>query len=95
MNLHSLHQQLVQLLPRTSDRVLHHYFEQTTASVKSDGSIVTEADLAMDTAYGGNDILVAGWRNYKGTWEECQASCQVLLTLILYVNLQNLFYVIV
>ncbi len=31
----------------------------------------------MDTAYGGYDILKAGWYNLQNSWEECQASCQV------------------
>ncbi len=35
------------LIPRISDRVLGEFFNRTQASLKQDGSIVTEADLAM------------------------------------------------
>ncbi len=36
-----------------------------------------DCDLDNDTAYGGSDILVAGFHNLKDSWEECQESCQV------------------
>merc|ERR1711997_108536 len=29
-------------------------------------------------AYGGEDILTAGWHNIKNSAEECQASCQAI-----------------
>ena len=42
--------QLERLIPDISDKILNHYFNQTTAEIKTDGSIVTEADLAMQQA---------------------------------------------
>ncbi len=39
--------QLEQLIPTISDNILNHFFNLTTAEIKEDGSIVTEADLAM------------------------------------------------
>lgn len=41
---------LEQLIRTTSDSVLKHFFQHTTAQFKSDGSIVTEADLAMQSS---------------------------------------------
>ncbi|MBL6999797.1 MAG: inositol monophosphatase family protein [Gammaproteobacteria bacterium] len=38
---------LEHLIPEISDKILSHYFQNTTAQRKADGSIVTEADLAM------------------------------------------------
>ncbi len=35
------------VLRESADRILNHYFEHTTAEIKTDGSIVTEADTAM------------------------------------------------
>ncbi len=43
----SLLQQLEDRIPAISDEILGHYFNHTCASVKTDGSIVTEADTAM------------------------------------------------
>jgi myo-inositol-1(or 4)-monophosphatase len=40
-------EQLETIVKNTSDQVLDHYFMQTTAELKMDGSIVTEADLTM------------------------------------------------
>jgi len=41
---------LEQMIPQISDDILTHYFQNTTAQHKSDGSIVTEADFAMQQA---------------------------------------------
>lgn len=41
---------LEQIIRTTSDSVLGDYFQHTTAQFKSDGSIVTEADLAMQSS---------------------------------------------
>ena len=38
---------LERLVPQVADNVLEKYFSRTTAEFKSDGSIVTEADIAM------------------------------------------------
>ena len=38
---------LEHLIPAISDKILSRYFQNTTAQRKADGSIVTEADLAM------------------------------------------------
>ncbi len=46
----TLLRQLEQLVPAISDKILSELFNQTTAEKKSDGSIVTEADLAMQNA---------------------------------------------
>lgn len=46
----TLLKQLEQLVATTADRILNRYFLQTTAQFKTDGSIVTEADLAMQEA---------------------------------------------
>lgn len=43
-------QNLEQLVITTSDKILDRYFQNTTAQIKSDGSIVTEADLQMQKA---------------------------------------------
>lgn len=40
-------EQLESLIPRVSDDILQPLFRQTTAKTKADGSIVTEADMAM------------------------------------------------
>ena len=41
---------LEQLIPEISDKILDQFFQHTTAQRKSDGSIVTEADFAMQQA---------------------------------------------
>lgn len=46
-------QQLEQLVSTTTDEVLNPFFMQTTAELKSDGSLVTEADLNMQQALAG------------------------------------------
>ena len=50
MNNLTLLKQLEQLIPAISDGVLNHFFNRTNAEIKKDGSIVTEADLAMQQA---------------------------------------------
>lgn len=50
MNDQTLLEQLEQLIPDISDKVLNQFFNRTTAETKKDGSIVTEADLAMQQA---------------------------------------------
>lgn len=47
MNDQRLLEQLEQLIPDISDKVLSQFFNRTTAETKNDGSIVTEADIAM------------------------------------------------
>lgn len=46
----TLLKQLEHIVANTADRILNQYFLQTTAQFKTDGSIVTEADLAMQEA---------------------------------------------
>ncbi len=46
----TLLKQLEQLIPAISNKILNDFFNQTTAETKTDGSIVTEADLAMQNA---------------------------------------------
>ena len=46
----TLLRKLEQLIPAISDKILNEFFNRTTAEKKSDGSIVTEADLAMQNA---------------------------------------------
>jgi myo-inositol-1(or 4)-monophosphatase len=50
MSEQSLLQQLEREIPRISQQILGKYFNQTTAATKTDGSIVTEADTAMQQA---------------------------------------------
>lgn len=42
--------QLEQLVPSTADNIFNRFFQHTTAQLKADGSIVTEADLAIQEA---------------------------------------------
>lgn len=42
--------QLEQIIPVTTDKILTRFFNHTTARLKTDGSIVTEADIAMQEA---------------------------------------------
>jgi len=39
--------QLEHIIPLTTDKILNKFFNHTTAQLKTDGSIVTEADVAM------------------------------------------------
>lgn len=41
---------LEQMISTTADEILNQYFQHTTAQTKSDGSIVTEADIEMQRA---------------------------------------------
>ena len=50
MSEQSLLQQLEQRIPEISRQILGRYFNQTIASIKTDGSIVTEADTEMQQA---------------------------------------------
>ena len=38
--------------------------------------------FTVGLAYGGEDILTAGWHNIQASPEACQTSCQVLLLYI-------------
>lgn len=59
-------EQLENLIPDASDNILEPLFRQTTAQTKSDGSIVTEADMAMQESLTGllktidEDIVMLG-----------------------------------
>ncbi len=43
-------EQVENIVISTADKLLNHYFLQTSATIKADGSIVTEADTAMQDA---------------------------------------------
>ena len=49
-------------------------FNVITAKPQSNSDCFT-----VGLAYGGEDILTAGWHNIQASPEACQTSCQVLL----------------
>lgn len=77
-------EQLLELLPaiektlcRNADKVLNHYFLHTTAEVKSDGSIVTEADFRMQKAL--SEALLQLLPNVKMLGEEMTVANQQMV----------------